>query len=180
MAVAEMHVGSAERHKALRSGDGKRTYFSSGPNKGRPNAYRYAERCLFDFPDNKARLQSLQEMLEILEKGASVKAQNYDAFLSGGGPSNPVAARVEHIEQLRDEVKRLEQKVNPIQRFVNDLKAHYVLNDSPKTDMLKIMQLYYFGRNALETVANELDLAMRTFYRKRQEIVKRAIYYMGL
>lgn len=180
MNAVEKHVEGKERHKALHSGDSKRTYFSNGTSKGRPNAYRYAERCLFDFPDNKARLQSLQEMLEILEKGASVKAQSYDAFLSGGGPSNPVAARVEHIEQLRDEVKHLEQKVNPIQRFVNDLKAHYVLNDSPKTDMLKIMQLYYFGGNMVMSVLEALGIPKSTFFRRRDKIVKQTIYYMGL
>lgn len=143
--------------------------------------FRFAERCLYEFHENEARLQVLRDDLKVLDASSSAAAQRYDPLsMHGGGPSDNVSARLERIEKLEEDIMRLERRVKPIQRLIADLEAPYVLDDSPKAELLKILRLYYFGNNVWETIANELRISKRTFYNRRENLVRLTIRYMGL
>jgi len=158
------------------------TRASSTPIKDRPYwPFRFAERCLYEFHENAARLDILREDLKVLDSTTSAAVPKYDPLsIHGGGPSDNVSARLERIEKLEEDIKRLDRRVSPIQRLIDDLGAPYVLDDSPKAEMFKILELYYFGNNVWTTVARELHMAKRTFFRKREDLVRLAIRYMGL
>lgn len=143
--------------------------------------FRFAERCLYEFHENEARLQVLRDDLKALDSSSSATVQKYDPLsMHGGGPSDNVSARLIRIEAVEEEIIRLERRVKPIQRLIADLEAPYVLDDSPKAEMLQILQLHYFGNNVWNAVAKALHMEKRTFYRRRDSLVKMTIRYLGL
>ena len=144
------------------------------------NSFRFAERCLFEFQANRARLEALQDERAFLYKVGSVKAQNYDPSHGGGYPSDAVSARLERLEKLDEEIRRLEGRVKPLERLLGDLESPCVLEDSPRKELLKIMQLYYFGENVWRAVAGELHLGRSAFFERRAWLVRLAIRYLGL
>ena len=151
------------------------------PRKERINPFRFAERCMFDFKDNQARLSALKDNYKLLQDSSSVSAQQYEPLGSyGGDVTDKVSARLERIEKIKEDIDCLECKVKPIQRLIDDLKAPYILSNSPKAALLRILELYYFGNNLPMAVAFEMDITRRTFFRRRGELVKQAIYYLGL
>ena len=149
--------------------------------RGRKTPFRFAERCLYDFHENEARLAVLRDDRRMLEQSSSVKVPHYGFEAGSGGVSDGgVSGRVERIEKLDEDIQRLERRVRPIQRLIADLEAPYVLQDSPKAELLKILRLYYFGNNMPVSVAKELYINKRTFFRRRDELVKLTIRYLGL
>ena len=142
--------------------------------------FRFAERCLYEFPENKARLEGLRETLNLLDEASSAATQKFDAPSAHTATSDNVSARLLRIEAAEEEIARLERRVKPIQRLLDDLEAPYVLDGSPKSDLLKILRLYYFGGNVSVAVARSLYINKRTLLRKRDELVRMAVRYLGL
>ena len=74
-------------------------------------------------------------------------------------------------------VKRVTE---PVQRLVQDLDSDNVLENSKKDDCKKILALFYFGRNGMSLVLNELNCSKSVFYDRRNFLVYSAIQYLGL
>ena len=146
----------------------------------RNNSFRFAERCLYEFPANRARLQALREERAFLDRESSAKGQKYDLNHGGGYPSDAVSERLQRIEKVEEDIRHLEGRVRSIERLLVDLESPFALAGSPKKELLKIAQLYYFGENVWQAVARELHLERSSFFRRRNNLVRLVIAYIGL
>ena len=143
--------------------------------------FRYAEKWLYGYTKNLACLDTLRGDLQIYRVGSDVHAQNYsNPFSSLGEPSSPVHSYVVSMETLEERIKYLERWTNPITRLINDLNSSYSLTGSKNTDLLQILNLMYIGENPPKQVKDELKISDRTFTRRRRDLVKIAIGYLGL
>ena len=141
--------------------------------------FRFAERCLYDYKTNVARLEVLRADLRTLDALSSAKGQAYDALPCLGYLRDAVSARLERIENLEEDIRYLERRTEPIRRLYDDLRAGYVLEGSPKTILRGILELFYLGENTWQATAEELGLGRTSFFEKRKELVELAIRYLG-
>ena len=143
--------------------------------------FRYAEKCLYGYKQNMACLKVLREDLRVIETGTDVHVQNYQyTFSFTGEPSNPVEARVVKMESLKKRIKDLERCTAPITDMIETLTSKDVLNGSNNAALMEILRLMYFGGNTPEAIMNELNIAKRTFSRRRRALVSKTISYLGL
>ena len=143
--------------------------------------FRYAEKWLYGYTKNLACLDTLRGDLQIYRAGSDVHAQNYGNPLGfSGEPSSPVHAYVVSMETLEERIKYLERWTAPITRLINDLNGTYSLTGSKNTDLLQILKLMYIGENPPKQIKDELKISDRTFTRRRRDLVKVAIGYLGL
>ena len=142
--------------------------------------FRFAERCLYDYKANVARLEVLRTDLRVLDAASSMKTQNYDGTPGAGYPSDSVSGRLQRIERVEEDILHLERRTLPIRRLYDDLRENYVLTDSPKMILRGILELFYFGENTREATAEELGLSRASFFRKKEELVRLSIRYLGL
>ena len=128
-----------------------------------------------------ACLDTLRGDLQVYRAGSDVHAQSYNKpFGFSGEPSSPVHSYVVSLETLEERIKYLERWTKPISRLINDLNSSYSLTGSRNTDLLQILKLMYLGETPPKKVMNELKLPRRTFTRRRQELVRITIDYLGL
>ncbi len=128
-----------------------------------------------------ACLEILSGDLQIKRSGSDVHAQSYqNPFSFSGEPSSPVHSYVVSIEILESRIRHLERWTKPITKLIADLNSPYALSGSKNTDLLQILNLMYFGENPPKEVMNELKIPDRTFTRRRRELVRIAIDYLGL
>lgn len=143
--------------------------------------FRYAEKCLYGYKQNMACLKVLREDLRVEEAGSDVHAQNYQyTFGFTGEPSNPVEARQIKIENIQGRIRMLERCTNPITALIADLTSPNVLNGSNNAAMMDIMRLLYFGGNTPDAIIDELNIARRTFFKRRRALVYTTITYLAL
>lgn len=140
--------------------------------------FRYAERCLYEYPENCIRLEALKKALEELRDSASVRGQSYEP-VGRGGAGDPVGNRAQRIADLESEVQRLEAVTMPISLLRRDLTKDYVLPNSEKDEMGRIMALCYFGANSNAAVAMKLGMSEKSVYRVRCRLVKKVIRCLG-
>ena len=141
--------------------------------------FRFAERCLYDYKTNVARLEVLRADLRTLDAISSAKGQTYDAIPCPGHLRDAVSARLERIEMVEEGILHLERRTLPIRRLYDDLRENYVLADSPKMILRGILELFYLGENTWQATAEELGLGKTSFFQKRKELVELAIRYLG-
>lgn len=141
--------------------------------------FRYAERCLYGYPENCIRLEAMKKALEELRASASVHGQNYEP-MSHGGAGDPVATRAQRLADMETEIQRLEAVTMPIALMKRDLTREYVLPNSTKDEMGKILTLCYFGGNSNTEVAAKLGMSEKGVYRVRCSLVRMAIRCLGL
>ena len=144
-------------------------------------SFRFAEGCMYNFKSNLARLKILREKLSELDKSMSMHGQSYEPINNGGSNDNsPVAVRALKIASLEDEISSLSLRTTPIADLIKDLSSPEALAGSRNTELMQIMNLFYFGQNSADAVAYELNISRAKFYRQREQIVKLAIKYLGL
>ena len=141
--------------------------------------FRFAERCLYDYLENVARLEALRADLRTLDALSSAKGQTYDALPCLGYLRDAVSARLERIERVEQDILHLERRTLPVRRLHNDLRESYVLEGSPKMILRRILELFYLGENTWQATAEELGLGKTSFFQKRKELVELAIRYLG-
>lgn len=142
--------------------------------------FRFAERCLYDYKANVARLEAMRTNLRVLDAASSVKGQNYDGIPGSGYPSDSVSGRLQRIEKVEEDILHIERRTLPIRRLYDDLRENYVLEDSSKMVLRGILELFYFGENTWQATAHELGLGRASFFRKKEELVRLSIRYLGL
>jgi len=155
-------------------------FFVAADMTEREYPFRFAERCLYDYLENVARLEALRTDLKVLDAISSVKVQNYDGTPGSGYPSDSVSGRLQRIERVEEDILYLERRTLPIRRLYDDLRAGYVLEGSPKTTLRRILELFYLGENTWQATAEELGLSRASFFRKKEELVRLSIRYLGL
>lgn len=141
--------------------------------------FRFAERCLYDYKANVARLEVMRADLRMLDAASSVKVQAYDGVPGSGAPQDAPLARLERIERVEDGILHLERRTLPIRRLYDDLRENYVLADSPKMILRGILELFYLGENTWQATASELGLSRMSFFRRRNELVALSLRYLG-
>ena len=142
--------------------------------------FRYVERCLYKYPENCIRLNTLRNALEELRASTSARGQGYEPIMGGGGPGDPVAMRVARIADIEGEIAGLEAITAPIAQIHRELGSEYILADSPKYGMRKILDLCYFGGNSGAQVAQILNTSERNVYKMRCRLVDMVIRCLGL
>jgi len=149
----------------------------------KPNdIFRLTEKLLFSYHENLARLDVLREDLRVLRASGDVHAQNYQStFGFSSTPSDPVAAHVEKIISLENQIKRLERNTDPISRLVSDINKSAAT--APKHSQLKdfqaLLELFYFGGYTLYDVAETINKSRRTLSSRRSLLVMKAAGYLG-
>lgn len=155
-------------------------FFVAANMTEREYPFRFAERCLYDYKANMARLEVLRADLRILDAASSVKVQAYDGVPGSGDPQDAPSARLIRIEKVEEDILHLERRTLPIRRLYDDLRENYVLTDSPKMILRGILELFYLGENTWQATAHELGLGKSSFFEKRKELVRLTIRYLGL
>lgn len=138
--------------------------------------FKFAERCLYEYPENCARLERLRADVK---RASSAPVQNYSPSNKHGTHSDPVWRFVMRVEAMEDQIETLSRRTGPITRMLADLEGANVLEGSPKAEMARVLRLLYFGKNDKKRVAEELNMSRPQLYRKREELVKLAIRYLG-
>ena len=143
--------------------------------------FRYAEKCLYEYKRNMAALNILRDDLRVAQADTDVHAQNYQlTFGFYGEPKNPEEARLIKIEGIERRIQILERYTKPITKLMEDLNAPENLEGSDNKILLQILKLMYFGRNTPFAITSALNIADRTFSRKRRELVFLTIDYMAV
>ena len=143
--------------------------------------FRLTEKILYDYPKNSARLKVLTEDLRVLRISTDVKAQSYDKPPCDPlGHSDPVMSYVIKLETLEEKIKELERITEPIKSLVDYLNAPYILENSDKNMLKKILDFYYFGGNTQTDVLKELHVSRTQLYKNRLDLVELAGVYLGI
>ena len=142
--------------------------------------FEFAERWLYDYLENVARLDVLRSELKTMDAMSSASGQTYGGASGADYPSDAVSTRLERIERVEQDILHCERRTKPIERLLNDLESPDVLEGSPKVELLKILRLRYFGLNAWRRVQDAVGVGRSTFARRRRELVDMAGRYLAL
>ena len=125
-------------------------------------SFKFAERCLYEYQHNRARMWRIKNTLEALNRGSSVHAQTWGAGIGKGRPGDPVAERALRIIGLEREAARLRGWVEPVSRLLADWDGG-VMGD--------FVQLWYFEKMSRDKVAKALKMSRSAVFRLRQKVV---------
>ena len=143
---------------------------------------QYIDECLEDYPSNLTRIEVLNRDLSELRASSDVHAQNYLVIRNKDSKirhSDPVVSYVLKIERLEEEIKRLQRITEPISKMIQDLKTPYASEDSLNNDYIKILGLYYFGRNPVQIILDITQWSRAAFFRKKKQLALLAKNYLG-
>ena len=86
--------------------------------------FRFAERCLYDYLENVARLEALRVELRALDSLSSVRVQTYDGIPGNGEPQDTVSACLEKLERIEQYMLLLScENFLPLKRFLQHLEC---------------------------------------------------------
>lgn len=142
--------------------------------------FRFAEHCLYNYQLNLAKIEVLEQKLELLKISSSAKAQSYDAMPCGGAVSRPVEQRAANICALEEQILYCKNCTIPITRMIEDLKKDYSMDESQNNNMLRLLELRYFAGGTWQQAAKKLNTSERTLMYWRQRLVKKTIEYLCL
>lgn len=150
--------------------------------RNKNSVFRRTERCLYDYRVNTAKLESLRAELALLKMSGSVGAQSYEStgVSPSGGVHDPVAERLERIQQIEHRVRQLVKITEPITRLIGEIgSAENVMRNSSLFGLADIFKLYYVNRNIWFDVADRLGLGRSAFFKKRNRLIAYAADYLG-
>ena len=139
-----------------------------------PDTFRYAEHLLYSYPVNMMRIREAELTLARLREETDCHAQNYNYCpQSAGGHSDPVAGYHAKVDRLERTLIRLREETAPIEKVRTFLLKSADERDS---DMLFVLELFYFEKMRLEDVALHLQKSVKTIGRRRQELTGLVLY----
>lgn len=148
---------------------------------GRKDSYRFAEKCLYEYLPNCAKLEALKAELELVRRAGDLRGHSYEVGGNvQGSHSDPVSSYIERLEALEHEIKRLVRYTEPVGRFREDVSCSNVKGSSKKKDYHQILELYYFGGNRPKEIVSQLHCSRSVFYERRKALVQMAMKYLGL
>ena len=111
-------------------------------NKSR---YRYIERVLYDYPENKKKQEVYSNELEYLTQHGDVKVQTYEEGTIGGEVSDRVLDYVHRKQELEKWLRRITREVNAVEKVMRRL----IHEDTDHTTKLCIVLfgVYFAGNN---------------------------------
>lgn len=142
--------------------------------------FKYAERCLYEFQGNRARIEKLRETLAALYMSTSMRGQAWEETQHNGEPGNPVAVRGLRIVTLEEEIKRLTGRVEPIEKLMTALEVPFVLEGTPLERLPKLIRLWYFAKLPRDRIASTLGVSRSAMFRLRQKAVELTRKYLGV
>ena len=131
----------------------------------------YVERCLYEYRENLALIDTLKSEIEDL---LSVRAQNYESNI-GGGQSNPVEAVTMKKLYLERRLNRVERTTRTIKRLDEDLCG----SDVRVQQMSRILKLKYFRGESIDYVLRSMAISPSTYWRRNGELLRKARKYLG-
>ncbi len=142
-------------------------------------AFKQAERYLYDYESNKRRIEMLKDELKYLDRFSSVGAQQYDndTSKSTGRVTDRVAARLERIDEAELEIMRLELRTKPIERMTADFSGSI---NRRKKDMLEILEMRYTQGATWPYIADSLSMSRNNCLALRRELIETAACYLRL
>ena len=147
----------------------------------RNEIFRYAEKCLYEYHSNLARLEILREDLRVLRASFDFQSKSYQSAVAHYGTvSDPVANHVIKIQELEAQIKRLERNTEPITKLIESINTMELKKYSKGNEYKKILELFYFSEFSLSEVASKLKKSRQTISKRRQALVHKAVGYLGL
>ena len=147
----------------------------------RNEIFRYAEKCLYEYHSNLARLEILREDLRVLRASFDFQSKSYQSTGTPcGTASDPVANHVIKIQELEAQIKRLERNTEPITKLIESINTMELKKYSKGNEYKKILELFYFSEFSLSEVASKLKKSRQTISKRRQALVHKAVGYLGL
>ena len=143
---------------------------------------QHIDECLEAYPSNLTRIEVLNKDLNLLRASSDVHAQNYLTIRNKDSKTHhndPVVSYVLKIEKLEEEIARLKRITEPISKMIQDLKTPYASESSLNNDFIKILGLYYFGRNPIQIVLDITQWSRAAFFRKKKKLALLAKNYLG-
>ena len=144
------------------------------------DTYRFAEKCLYEYPANSAKLDALYDELTLLRSSSDVRGHSYEVGNNEGSHSEPVSAYVERIESVEHAIQSVKRYVDPITHLKAALSCSYVLSNSKAGECREILNLHYFGKNSMQAILSHMNISKSVFYERRKYLVQLAIKYLGL
>ena len=142
--------------------------------------YRYTERCMYDWLQNKARIEILSFDLRTLRQYGDVRAQGYlELTRRNGTHSDPVAEYGHECQRLEAELLRLSRITEPISRMLDDFAVGLEVEYSKCVVYKAVFEGVYSGRGTLRAVADELGISVKTCRKRRVELVRICGEYLG-
>ena len=140
-------------------------------------SFRFAEKCLYEYPANCAALERQVERLDRLYASSSMKAQGYEPVEHNGEPGDPVGQRTLEIMALEDRIEKLESMTEPVKNLMRALDAPFVLEGTALEGLADVARMYYFARRPKDEIAAKLGVSRRTIYYMREKLVNLVIKY---
>ena len=140
------------------------------------------EDALQYYPAHLTRIEVLRKDLQVLRARGDVQVQNYVRVYQNDSKTNfsdPVVAHVEKIQKLEEEIEKLKRVTEPLTKMIQDLKSPYATEQSLNSDFIKILGLWYFGRNPLSTILDITGWSRAGFFRKKKQLHVLARNYLG-
>lgn len=138
----------------------------------------YVEKCLYDYPANVAKIGILNEELKLLKARGDVQIVSYDIRNNSyGGHADPVSIHFQKIETVEDNIYRLMLKTEPVKKLYEGLCSPYALDGSRNAEYRRILELFYWGRNSVQSILNHLSWSKTSFYVRRQGLLRLAGEY---
>lgn len=130
--------------------------------------FRFVEYKLYHYRENKATINALRDMKEdIIQKGR----QWINEPITTSGKSNMVENIAVKLLLLEEKAEREKFWIDAIEDVLS------ILSDQDK----RLIELKYFDAYLTNAgVARELNISERTFYERREEIIRRFAIRFGL
>ena len=140
----------------------------------------YAEKCLYEYPANLAKIEMLSEELKLLKASGDVQGMSYEIRNNSYGVSDPVSTHFQKVESIEGKIYRLTRSTEPIKKMYEVLCSPYVLEGSKSADYRKILELFYWGRNSVQNILNYLSWSKTSFYVRRQGLLRMTEEYLNV
>lgn len=111
-------------------------------NKSR---YRYIERVLYDYPENRKKQEVYSNELEYLTQHGDVKVQTYEEGTIGGEVSDRVLDYVHRKQTLEKWLQRITREVNAVEEVRRRLS--YEETDHNTKLYIVLSGVYFAGNN---------------------------------
>lgn len=118
----------------------------------------------------------LRAKYDELKQSTDVHAQSYrEKYISLGNYSDPAGEYAEKCIKLERSIKYFEQKVNPVKILKRELQdVQYIGKNGI---LYKILIKVFFWHMKPDDFCTEFKFARRTFYRRKNELVRIAMKY---
>lgn len=138
--------------------------------------YKRCERDLYNYIRNSYKLIALKERYNELIHDMDVHAQSYsENHMPPGNYSDPAGEYAEKCITIERQIKYFEQKIIPVELMKKDLQdfQHIGHNGILYTILIRV----FFWHMKANDFCLHFNIARRTFYRRKTELVRMAEKY---